>query len=192
MPLTDVECRTARCPEGRPRLRLADAGGLYLEVLPPGPKSPAGSKLWRWKYRIGGKERLLALGSYPEVPLASRSDTPKDAGKAGTVKGARQLRDEARALLRAGTDPGEARRDAKRAMLTAHETAFEPVARRWWADWKADKTERYASYVIRRLEVDAFPEIEHVPCGQPDRARLRSDGEEDRGPGRPRAGPPRA
>ena len=163
MPLTDVECRAARCPEGRPRLRLADAGGLYLEVTPPGPKSPTGSKLWRWKYRIAGKEKVLALGAYPEVPLASRSHTPKTGEKVGTVKGARQLRDEARTLLRAGTDPGEARRDAKRAMLSAHETAFEPVARRWWADWKTDKTERYASYVIRRLEVDAFPEIGHLP-----------------------------
>ena len=85
MPLTDVECRAARCPEGRPRLRLADAGGLYLEVTPPGPKSPTGSKLWRWKYRIAGKEKVLALGAYPEVPLASRSHTPKTGEKVGTV-----------------------------------------------------------------------------------------------------------
>ena len=65
----------------------------------------------------------------------------------------------------AGTDPGEARRDAKLTKMSAHETAFEPVARRWWADWKADKTERYAGYVLRRLEIDAFPEVGPKPVG---------------------------
>lgn len=163
MPLTDTECRNAKCPEGRAYVRLADSGGLYLEVSQPGPKRPNGSKLWRWKYRHGGKEKLLALGPYPEIPLASRTDTPKGGGSARTVKGARQLRDEARALLAEGIDPGEARKDAKQAKLAEHETAFEAVARRWWADWKANKTERYADYVLKRLEADAFPELGHKP-----------------------------
>jgi len=160
MPLTDVECRNARCPDGRPRLRLADAGGLYLEVSPPSARNPAGSKLWRWKYRFAGKEKLLALGAYPAVPLASRRD-PDTPG--GIVKGARHLRDEARALLAAGTDPSEARRDAKHAILTAHETAFEPVARMWWAAWKANKTGPYVEHVMRRLEADVFPVIGRKP-----------------------------
>jgi integrase len=160
MPLTDVQCRNARCPEGRAAMRLADGGGLYLEVTPPGPKTPAGSKLWRWKYRHAGKEKRLALGTYPAVPLASR---PDPAAPGGIVKGARQLRDEARALLNAGTDPGEARKDAKLATLRAHETAFEPVARAWWAAWRVTKTERHAGYVMARLEADVFPEIGHKP-----------------------------
>jgi hypothetical protein len=50
MPLTDPKCRNARCPEGRPYSRLADSGGLYLEV------TATDSKLWRWKYRHAGKE----------------------------------------------------------------------------------------------------------------------------------------
>ncbi|OGB02148.1 MAG: integrase [Burkholderiales bacterium RIFCSPHIGHO2_12_FULL_69_20] len=163
MPLTDTECRNAKCPEGRPLIRLADAGGLYLEVSRPGPRNPAGSKLWRWKYRFNGKEKRLALGAYPDVPLASRTDAPKAGGTARTLKGARQLRDEARALLVAGTDPGEARRDAKLAKMTAYETTFEPLARRWWADWKTGKTERYSDYVLRRLELDAFPVLGSKP-----------------------------
>jgi integrase len=158
MPLTDVQCRTARCPEGRAAVRLADGGGLYLEVTAPGPKSPGGSKLWRWKYRHAGKEKRLALGTYPAVPLASRPDA---AAPGGIVKGARQLRDEARALLNAGTDPGEARKEAKLAILRAHETAFEPVARAWWASWRVTKTERHAGYVMARLEADVFPELGH-------------------------------
>ncbi|WP_240721689.1 Arm DNA-binding domain-containing protein [Halomonas marinisediminis] len=43
---------------------MADGGGLYLEIR------PTGSKYWRMKYRFGGKERLLAIGTYPAVSLA--------------------------------------------------------------------------------------------------------------------------
>lgn len=175
MPLTDVQCRNARCPEGRAFVRLADSGGLYLEVRAPGPRNPAGSKLWHWKYRFLGKEKRLALGAYPAVPLASRTDspsaapsaapgtTPSGGGSARTIKGARQLRDEARALLAEGTDPGAARRDEKRARAAILETSFELVARQWWAGWKGGKTERYAGYVLVRLEADVFPAIGHRP-----------------------------
>lgn len=171
MPLTDLQCRNARCPEGRAYVRLSDGGGLYLEVTPPGPKNPQGSKLWRWKYRFAGKEKRLALGIYPDVPLATPkaaprhapTDAPTPGGMAGPAKGARQLRDEARALLLAGTDPGEVRREAKRAILQAHETAFRPVALRWWEQWGGTKTARYAGYVKARLEADVFPELGHKP-----------------------------
>ena len=57
--LTDAECRNAICPPGRKQARFSDAGGLYLQV------SPNASKRWFWKYRIGGTEKQLALGSYP-------------------------------------------------------------------------------------------------------------------------------
>lgn len=158
MPLTDLDCRNATCPEGRPYVRLTDAAGLYLEV------TRSGAKLWRWKYRFAGREKRLALGQYPAVPLASRKAGPTDApSPGGIVKGARQLRDEARALLLAGTDPGEVKRDAKRAIMAAKETAFEPVARAWWEQWRATKTERYAAHVLARLEADVFPEIGHRP-----------------------------
>jgi integrase len=109
-----------------------------------------GSKLWRLKYRFAGKEKRLALGQYPAVGLAA----------------ARRKRDEARALLRAGGDPGAARREAKRQALVSAEGSFESVARRWWADWKADKTERHAGYVLRRLECDAFPELGARPVAE--------------------------
>lgn len=154
MALTDTECRNAKCPEGRPYVRLADGGGLYLEV------TASGSKLWRWKYRHAGKEKRLALGIYPAVPLASRLEK---SNPDGILKGARNLRDDARALLQAGKDPGEARKDAKRALMAQADTAFEPVARTWWAGWKGTKTARYADHVMSRLEADVFPELGHRP-----------------------------
>ena len=151
MPLTDTACKNAKAPDGRAFVRLADAFGLYLEV------TATGSKLWRWKYRHAGKEKRLAFGVYSSPALK--------AGAAGTVSlaAARAERDAARELLTAGTDPGEARRDAKRASLTAAETSFESVARTWWASWKADKSGRYADSVLRRLDADVFPELGSKP-----------------------------
>ena len=66
--LTDPSCRNATCPEGKARQRLPDAGGLYLEV------GPNGSKRWFVKHRFGGKEKRLALGSYPDVTLKAARD----------------------------------------------------------------------------------------------------------------------
>jgi integrase len=160
MPLTDLACRNARCPEGVSYVRLADGGGLYLEV------TAAGGKLWRWKYRFGGKEKRLALGKYPEVPLARRVERDRDTGTQRIIKGARELRDEARERLQAGDDPGAERKLLKRASLVSMERAFEAVARRWWEGWRINKTARYADYVIGRLASDAFPLIGHVPVDE--------------------------
>jgi hypothetical protein len=58
MKLTDV---TVKGTKPAPKLfRLADGGGLYLEV------TPLGSKLWRYRYRFNGKQKTLAIGVYPE------------------------------------------------------------------------------------------------------------------------------
>ncbi|MDL2354596.1 MAG: Arm DNA-binding domain-containing protein [Pseudomonadota bacterium] len=85
-PLTDLHVRNAKKRE-KP-YKLADGGGLYLEV------TPAGTKLWRLKYRqLNGKENRLHFDAYPEVSLSV----------------ARERRDAARTLLGAGIDPGQAR-----------------------------------------------------------------------------------
>jgi integrase len=141
MPLTDVTCKNAKCPPDKARIRLADAGGLYLEVL------PTGGRHWRWKYRYAGKEKRLAIGSYPGVTLTQ----------------ARRARDTAREVLRAGTDPVQAKRDAKAAELAKAENTFKGVALDWLEHWKASKTERHSDYVKRRLEADVFPEIGKRP-----------------------------
>ncbi|MCX7153112.1 MAG: tyrosine-type recombinase/integrase, partial [Proteobacteria bacterium] len=88
-----------------------------------------------------GKEKRLALGQYPAVSLAS----------------ARKGRDAARELIAVGTDPSQAKRDLRHAGLLKAEIAFEKIARLWWKDWAANKAERHAGYVLKRLEADAFP-----------------------------------
>ena len=75
--LTEIQCRNATCPPDKNRLRLTDAGGLYLEV------SPTGSKRWFWKTYADGKEDRLALGGYPDVtlrPSGSPAMPPSEAG----------------------------------------------------------------------------------------------------------------
>lgn len=84
------------------RTAIADGGGMYLEV------SPAGGKYWPFKYRFAGKEKRLALGVYPDVPLAT----------------AREKRDKARKTLAGGVDPGEAKKVDKRAALLAAKLAL--------------------------------------------------------------------
>jgi hypothetical protein len=99
MPLTDSAAKNARPREDGKPAKLADGLGLALWVM------PNGAKYWRWKYRVLGKEKLLALGVYPEVSL----------------KEARLKRDEARKLLADGIDPGAKRKEDKLTVLALTE-----------------------------------------------------------------------
>lgn len=62
MALTDIKIRSAK-PEAK-AYKLTDGDGMFLLI------HPNGSKYWRLRYRFGGKEKMLALGVYPEVLLA--------------------------------------------------------------------------------------------------------------------------
>ena len=88
-PLT-IEAIAAITPEAKP-IKLFDGGGLFLLI------NPTGSKLWRFKYRISGKEYSLSFGPYPEVSLES----------------ARIMRNDARQLLKMGLDPSYERKIEK-------------------------------------------------------------------------------
>jgi integrase len=140
MALTDAAIRNAK-PRDKV-VRMFDALGLYLEL------SPKGAKLWRWKYRHQGKEKRLALGVYPEVSLLR----------------ARESCAEARDLLRAGTDPGHARKAAKTA--TDAGVSFETVAREWHDKHANLWAKSYAPGVLRRFERDVFPWIGAVPIAE--------------------------
>jgi hypothetical protein len=130
MALTELKIRNAKAMD-QP-YRLADGGGLYLYV------SPAGGKLWRWKYRFEGKEKLMSFGAYPEVSLLA----------------ARTAHQEHRTKLAAGTDPMAERKAQKTLQVREVETSFEYVAKAWFAKWKKGKCGRHASYTERRMEAD--------------------------------------
>lgn len=139
MALTDTAIRQTKPADKA--FKLTDGGGLFLLV------QPSGGKLWRMKYRIDGKEKLLSFGAYPEIGLAA----------------ARKARAAAREQLAAGTDPSEAKQDAKRAAKIASDNTFEATARAWWAIWRKDKVEGTAQNAIRALELHVFPHIGKKP-----------------------------
>jgi integrase len=140
--LADLAIRRTKATD-RP-YKLADSHGLYLLV------KPNGSRLWRHKFRIAGKEKSLAYGQYPEVSLAE----------------ARERRDDARRLLRHGVDPAAKRREDKRDARVRAATAFEAVAREWHEIKSDSWTDNHAGYVLRRLEVDAFPALGVRPVAE--------------------------
>lgn len=135
MALTDTAIKKAKA--AAQVQKLSDGGGLYLHI------ALTGGKLWRMAYRFDGKQKTLALGSYPEVSLAE----------------VRERKDAARKLLAAGTDPMAQKKAEKIARLTANENSFEAVAREWWAHWKANRSESHTGQVLRRFEADVFPTI---------------------------------
>jgi integrase len=139
MKLNDVAVRKAK-PETKP-YKMADGGGMYIEVM------PNGSKYWRLKYRINGKEKRLALGVYPDVPLAL----------------ARERRDDARKLLAQGIDPGESKKVAKAAGADRAANSFEIIAREWCAKNQTSWSESHGLRIIRRLEANIFPWIGSKP-----------------------------
>jgi integrase len=153
MPLSDVTIRNAK-PRAKP-YKLADGGGMYLEV------APSGGKWWRLKYRIGGKEKRLSLGVYPETPLAGRK-LPD-----GTViEGAREKRDNARKLIASGIDPSQHRKDAQAAGRAARANTFEAIARAW-IDHQGDRWEAITKErALASLENDVFPAIGARPISE--------------------------
>ncbi|GAB2805067.1 tyrosine-type recombinase/integrase [Dyella kyungheensis] len=142
MPLTDVAIRKAK-PKEKP-YKLADGGGLFVLI------NPSGSKWWRLKYRIQGKEKLLSLGTYPDTSLTD----------------ARGKRDEARKLLAAGADPGEQRKASKAAGADRAANSFEVIAREWLAVKQPEWTSKQFEKERDRLQNHAFPRIGGKPIAQ--------------------------
>jgi len=133
--LTDVAIQ--RIKPGDKDRKVADSGGLYLFV------SKAGGKSWRLKYRFGGKEHRLLFGPYPETKLAE----------------ARDMRDDAKRLLRQGRDPGYERKRERLANVAKNGRLFEAVAREWYALQRPRWKPVHANDVITSLERDIFPQL---------------------------------
>lgn len=138
--LTDAKLRNLK--PGSKLYRVADGGGLNIEV------QPTGARYWRYRYRFAGKQRMLSLGVYPAVSLVD----------------ARRRRDDARKMLIAGSDPSAQRKLDKLTAQISADTAFEPVAREWLAGRGnlADSTRAKLHWL---LESFAFPWIGARPIG---------------------------
>ena len=146
MALTDTTIRQQARPQAK-AFKLADGGGLFLYV------TPKGGRLWRWKYRYDGKEKVMSFGAYPAVTLAQ----------------ARELHRQGREVLAAGVDPMAERKAQKQAQgLT-----FGVVAERWHTQWKADRTEKHAIDVWRRLQADVLPVLGGVPADELTASQVR-------------------
>ncbi|OYT98858.1 MAG: integrase [Burkholderiales bacterium PBB1] len=140
---------------GKPK-RVSDGGGLYLDAR------PTGAGWWRLRYFSGGKEGMLSLGTYPDVPL----------------KLARQRREEARSTLATGIDPSEQRKADKVAQASKAESArlaaaglpgpgtFEHAAREWHARMAPNWSPTHAAKVLALLSNDLFPYIGVRPLAE--------------------------
>ncbi|MFA6994713.1 MAG: Arm DNA-binding domain-containing protein [Candidatus Paceibacterota bacterium] len=108
MPLSDTAIKNTK-PKEKP-FKLADEKGMFLLV------NPNGSKYFRFKYRFSGKEKVLALGVYPETSL----------------KKAHEKRDDARKQIADGIDPSENKKAVKQSRAESMANSFEVIAREWY------------------------------------------------------------
>lgn len=140
MALTNIAIQNAK-PAEKP-YKIYDTDGLFMQV------TPAGGKWWRFKYRFEDKEKLISLGTYPEVSL----------------KQARDKRDDARKLIANDQiDPSEKRQKIKADRKLNSANSFELVAREWWGIHMKNKADTHKDKVIRRFELYLFPWIGNVP-----------------------------
>lgn len=142
MALTDTEIR--RSKPGDAPYKLSDAHGLYLLV------KPNGGRLWRWKYRFDGKEKLMALGTYPELSLAD----------------ARERHAKARKQLANGIDPMGERKAEKTAVFVTTEHTFKKIAEQWLEHWRGNKSARHAETTRNRLKANVYPALGERPIAQ--------------------------
>tara|TARA_R110001592_G_scaffold363043_3_gene679806 strand:+ start:7863 stop:9098 length:1236 start_codon:yes stop_codon:yes gene_type:complete len=142
MPLTATAVKQAKVKE-KP-YKLSDEKGMFLLV------NPNGAKYWRFKYRFAGKEKLLALGVYPDVSLSD----------------ARDKRDDARKLLGKEIDPGVTKRHRKLAQVVEGANSFEVVATEWFKTQMKDKAQGYQDRTWRGLKNDLFPALGSRPINQ--------------------------
>lgn len=139
MPLTELAIKNFK-PKAK-SYRVADTGGLCLEV------SPSGGKLWRLRYRFDGKEQMLALGKYPFTSLLL----------------ARKQRDEVKQLLQEGKHPSREKQAQRLRRMADGKNTLEAIARNWMELKGAQLNKKYHIQSLRRLEKHVFPMIGALP-----------------------------
>jgi integrase len=142
MALIDTRIRNAK-PADKP-YKLTDGGGLYIEI------NPNGSKLWRLRFRLAGKENVFAIGKYPDVGLAE----------------AREKRDTAKKHIKNGINPAHHRKLERARLIKEHANTFEAVARGWLANNASHWAARTFQQRVHALERDVFPVIGALPIRQ--------------------------
>jgi integrase len=123
--------------------KLSDGGGLFLTL------TPAGTAVWRIKYRYSGKEKLFAAGTYPSISLDA----------------AREQRETVKAQLRQGRDPTQARHLQRATAVAASANTFEGVANVWLEKRRAGWSDIHFRQSKRALERDVFPMLGKLPIG---------------------------
>ena len=142
MALTDTSIRNAKPADKT--YAIADERGLSIQI------KPSGGKWWRLRYRFNGKEKMLSLGTYPDVGL----------------KEAREKRDEARKLIAAGVDPSQQRKAAKSAKQERAANCFEVICREWLENKRSNIEEAQYKKALARLEKDVFPWLGKLPIAE--------------------------
>lgn len=156
MPLTDTKLRNAKTE--KKQIKLFDGNGLFLLV------TRSGGKYWRMKYRYEGKEKTLAFGVYPEVPLSG--DYMEQGNLDSWIDGARELCAKARKQLAAGIDPNALRKAKKAVAIEQNENSFEVIGREWHTKFAPTWADSHAYWVLRRLEQYVFPDIGAKPIAE--------------------------
>ncbi|WP_160106147.1 tyrosine-type recombinase/integrase [Pseudomonas izuensis] len=142
--LTDPEIRNFTGPIGKKIKKYHVGDGLYLWCM------KEGGRCWRFRYYLDGKERGMALGTYPKVSLAD----------------ARKAVEKQREILKAGTDPAVEKRKAKQTDKLAKEDTFEALAKEWYDSRSHTWSSKYAADEWTRLEQHAFPNLRKLPVSQ--------------------------
>ncbi len=141
MKLKDTKVKNAKAKD-KP-YKLTDGDGMYLLIKPKANNGT--SKLWRFDYRINGKRKTMAFGTYPEVSLER----------------ARAKRKDAREKIADGIDPA-----SQQKVEALRSTAFESVALDWHSKKSADWVPSHQKKIKRRLEKDLFPYIGDRPIAE--------------------------
>ena len=141
VPLTATQIKNIKPKEKD--YKIFDGGGLFLLV------AKTGGKRWRLKYRFSGKEKVLALGTYPDISL----------------KEAREKREYYRNLVTNNIDPSDQRKKEKKIIqyeTLKKENTFLRVSQQWLKSYESEVSVNYHSKLDRALELYVYPFIKNV------------------------------
>lgn len=155
--LGDTTIRNTKATTGP--IKLTDGNGLYIEVR------PNGSKLWRYRYKIDGKENLFAMGGYCQPPLGESEEEAKErrSGRRFTLAEARGERERCRGLVKQGIHPSHQQRTETLRRSVESASTFKAVAETWIEENERVWSGNYTRQIKQRFVGDAYPFIGFLP-----------------------------